>query len=104
MAAAKHDATKPLEIEAPLLIGQCEGVATKPRDFEAHGGLNSPSHHERDTVIGLFSQGANSDTRQRTSFALLASSLLARLGDLCLHGSQFILSISYSKAHRQAAS
>lgn len=51
MTAAKHDAAKPLEIEALLLIGRCEGVATKPRDFEAHGALNSTSHHERDTVI-----------------------------------------------------
>ncbi|QQO35488.1 hypothetical protein JJC00_07525 [Bradyrhizobium diazoefficiens] len=84
MTAAKHDAAKPLEIEALLLIGRCEGVATKPRDFEAHGGLNSTSHHERDTVTGLFSQEANSDTRQRTPFAKLAWSLLSRLSDLCL--------------------
>lgn len=84
MTAAKHDATKPLEIEALHLIGRCEGVATKPRDFEAHGGLNSPSHHERDTVIGLFSQEANSDSRQRNRFAKLAWSLLSRLTELCV--------------------
>lgn len=84
MTAAKHDATKPLEIEALLLIGRCEGAATKPRDFEAHDGLNSTSPHERDTVIGLFSQEANDDTRQRTPFATRAWSLLGRLTDLCL--------------------
>lgn len=84
MTAAKHDATKPLEIEALLLIARCERVATKPRDFEAHGGLNSTSHHERDTVIELFSQQANSDGRQRNRFAKLAWSLLGRLTDLCL--------------------
>lgn len=83
MTAAKHDATKPLEIEALLLIGRCEGLATKPRDFEAHGGLNSTSHHERDTVIELFSQEANSDGRQRNRFAKLWS-LLSRLTDLCV--------------------
>lgn len=83
MTAAKHDATKPLEIEALLLIGRCEGSATKPRDFEAHGGLNSTSHHERDTVIELFSQEANSDGRQRNRFAKLWS-LLSRLTDLCV--------------------
>lgn len=54
MTAAKHDAAKPLELEALLLIARCEGVATKPRDFEGHAGLNSASHHEGDTVIGLF--------------------------------------------------
>lgn len=84
MTAAKHDATKPLEIEALLLIGRCEGSATKPRDFEAHGGLNSTSHHERDTVIELFSQETNDDDRQRTPFAMRARSLLGRLTDLCL--------------------
>lgn len=84
MTAAKRDAIKPLEIEALLLIARCEGAATKPRDFEAHGGLNSTSHHERDTVIGLFSQEAKSDGRQRTPFAKLACSLLSRLTDLCL--------------------
>ncbi|QQO13916.1 hypothetical protein JJB99_32035 [Bradyrhizobium diazoefficiens] len=84
MIAAKHDTTKPLEIEALLLIGRCEGVATKPRDFEAHGGLNSTTHHERDTVIELFSQEANSDGRQRNRFAKQASSLLGRLTDLCV--------------------
>lgn len=83
MTAAKHDATKPLEIEALLLIGRCEGPATKPRDFEAHCGLNSTSHHERDTVIELFSQEANSDGRQRNRFAKLWS-LLSRLTDLCV--------------------
>lgn len=83
MTAAKHDATKPLEIEALLLIARCEGSATKPRDFEAHGGLNSTSHHERDTVIGLFSQEANGDGRQRNRFAKLWS-LLSRLTDLCV--------------------
>lgn len=83
MTAAKHDATKRLEIEALLLIGRCEGLATKPRDFEAHGGLNSTSHHERDTVIELFSQEANSDGRQRNRFAKLWS-LLSRLTDLCV--------------------
>lgn len=83
MTAAKHDATKPLAIEALLLIGRCEGSATKPRDFEAHGGLNSTSHHERDTVIELFSQEANSDGRQRNRFAKLWS-LLSRLTDLCM--------------------
>lgn len=81
MAAAKHDATKPLDIQALLLIARCEGVATKPRDFEAHGGLNSTSHHERDAVIELFSQEANSDSDQRTPFAKLAWSLLGRLTD-----------------------
>lgn len=84
MTAAKHDAAKPLEIEALLLIDRCEGLATKPRDFEAHGGLNSRSDHERDTVIGLFSQEANSDSRQRTPFTKPARSLLSRLTDLCL--------------------
>lgn len=85
MTAAKHDPTKPLEIEALLLIGRCEDVATKPRDFEAHGGLNSTSHHERDTVIELFSQEANSDgRRQRNRFAKLAWSLLGHLADLCV--------------------
>lgn len=84
MTAAKHDATKPLEIEALLLIGRCEGSATKPRDFEAHGGLNSMSHHERDTVIELFSQEANSDSRRRNRFAKLAWSLLSRLTNPCL--------------------
>lgn len=84
MTAAKHDTAKPLEIEALLLIGRCEGMATKPRDFEAHGGLNSTSHHERDTVIGLFSQEANNDSRQRTPFAMLARSFVRRLTDLCL--------------------
>lgn len=81
MTAAKHDAAKPLEIEALLLIARYEGAATRPRDFEAHGGLNSTSHHERDTVIGLFSQGANSESRQRTPFAKLAWSILSRLTD-----------------------
>lgn len=81
MTAAKHDATKPLEIEALLLIARCEGAATKPRDFEAHAGLNSTSHHERDTVIGLFSQEPNSESRQRTPFAKLAWSILSRLTD-----------------------
>lgn len=84
MSAAKHDATKPLEIEALLLIARCEGAATKPRDFEAHGGLKSTSDHERDTVIGLFSQEANSDSRQRTPFTKLAWSLLSRLTELCV--------------------
>lgn len=84
MTAAKHDAIKPLEIEALLLIGRCEDVATQPRDFEAHGGLNPASHHERDTVIGLFSQEANSDSRQRNRFAKLAWSLLSRLTELCV--------------------
>lgn len=84
MTAAKHDAIKPLEIEALLLIGRCEGAATKRRDFEAHGGLSSTSDHERDTVIGLFSQEANSDSRQRTQFAKLVWSLLSRLTDQCL--------------------
>lgn len=84
MTAAKHDAAKPLEIEALLLIARYEGVATRPRDFEAHGGLNSTSRHERNTVIGLFSQEANSDSRQRTPFAKLVWSLLSRLTDLCL--------------------
>lgn len=81
MTAAKHDTTKPLEIEALLLIGRCEGMATKPRDFEAHDGLNSTSHHERDTVIELFNQEANSGGRQRNRFAKLAWSLLGRLTD-----------------------
>lgn len=81
MIAAKRDAAKPLELEALLLIGRFEGVATKPRDFEAHGGLNSTPHHERDTVIELFSQKANSDGRQRNRFAKLAWSLLSRLTD-----------------------
>lgn len=81
MTAAKHDAAKPLEIEALLLIARCEGVATKPREFEAHGGLNSASHHERDTVIELLGQEANSDSRQRNRFAKLACSLLSRLTD-----------------------
>lgn len=84
MTAAKHDATKPLDIQALLLIARCEGVATKPRDFEAHDGLNSISHHERDTVTGLFSQKANSGSRQRNRLAKLAWSLLGRLSDLCL--------------------
>lgn len=84
MTAVKHDAAKPLEIEALLLIARCEGAATRQRDFEAHGGLNSTSHHERDTVIELFSQEANSDGRQRTPFAKLAWPLLRRLTDLCL--------------------
>lgn len=84
MTAAKHEATKPLEIEALLLIARCEGAATRPRDFEAHGGLNSMSHHEQDTVTGLFSQEPNGDSRQRTPFAKLAWSLLSRLTDLCL--------------------
>lgn len=84
MTAAKHDVAKPLEIEALLLIARCEGAATRPRDFEAHAGLNSTSHHERDTVIGPFSQGANSDSRQRTPLTKLARSLLSRLTDLCL--------------------
>lgn len=84
MTAAKNDATKPLEIEALLLIARCEGAATKPRDFEAHGRLNSTSHHERDTVIGLFSQEANSESPQRTPFAKLAWSILSRLTDLCM--------------------
>lgn len=84
MTAAKHDATKPLEIEALLLITRCEGATATPRDFEVHGALNSTFHHERDTVTGLFSQDANSDGRQRTPFALLAWSLLRRLADLCL--------------------
>lgn len=84
MTAAKHDAAKPLEIEALLLIARYEGAATRQRDFEAHGGLNSTSHHERDTVIGLFSQEAKSDGRQRPPFAKLVWSLLSRLTDLCL--------------------
>lgn len=84
MTAAKHDAAKPLEIEALLLIARCEGAATRPHDFEAHGGLTSTSDHERDTVIGLFSQEANSDSRQRTPFSKVACSLLSRLTDLCL--------------------
>lgn len=78
MTAAKHDAAKPLEIEALLLIGRCEGATTTPRDFEAHGTLNSTSRHERDTATGLFSQDAN------IPFALLAWFLLRRLTDLCL--------------------
>lgn len=81
MTAAKHDAAKPLEIEALLLIARYEDAATRQRDFEAHGGLNSTSHHERDTVIGLFSQEPNSDGRQRTPFAKLAWSILSRLTD-----------------------
>lgn len=81
MTAAKHDATKPLDIQALLLIGRCEGAATMPRDFEAHGGLNSTSHHERGTVVELFSQEANSDSRQRNRFAKLPSSLLSRVTD-----------------------
>lgn len=81
MTAAKHDAAKPLEIEALLLIARYEGAATRQRDFEAHGGLNSASHHERDTVIGLIGQEANSDRRPRTPFAKLAWSLLSRLTD-----------------------
>lgn len=81
MTAAKHDAGKPLEIEALLLIARCEGAATKTRDFKAHGGLNSTSDHERNTVFGLFSQEANSDSRQRTPFAKLAWSILSRLTD-----------------------
>lgn len=84
MTAAKPNAAKPLEIEALLLIGRCEGATTKPRDFDAHGAWSSTSHHERDTVIGLFSQVANSEGRQRTPFALLAWLLLRRLTDLCL--------------------
>lgn len=31
MTAAKHDAAKPLEIEALLLIARYEGAATRPR-------------------------------------------------------------------------
>lgn len=84
MTAAKHDSAKPLEIEALLLIARCEGAATRPRDFEAHGGLNSTSDHERNTVVGLFSQEANSGRRQRTPLTKLAWSLLSRLTDLCL--------------------
>lgn len=51
MTAAKPNAGEPLEIEALLLIARCEGATTRPRDFEAHGALNSTSHHDRDTVI-----------------------------------------------------
>lgn len=81
MTAAKHDAAKPLEIETLLLIARHEGAATRQRNFEAHGRLNSTSHHERDTVIGLFSQEPNSKSRQRTPFAKLAWSILSRLTD-----------------------
>lgn len=84
MTAAKHDAIKPLEIEALLLIGRYEGAATRQRDFEAHGRLNSTSHYDRDTVIGLCNQEAKSDGRQRTPFAKLVWSLLSRLTDQCL--------------------
>lgn len=84
MTAAKPNAAKPLEIEALLLIARCEGATTTRRDFEAHGALNSTSHRERDTATGLFSQDANSGSRQRTSFAMLAWSLLRRLTDLSL--------------------
>lgn len=99
MTAAKHDAAKPLEIEARLLIGRCEGVATKPRDFEAHGGLNSTSHHERDTVTERTATLASEPHLRswRGPFSV-ASPIYA------CHGSQFIPSISYSKAHRQAVS
>ncbi|MBH5389397.1 hypothetical protein [Bradyrhizobium diversitatis] len=81
MTGAKHDAVKPLEVETLLLIARHEGAATRQRDFEAHGSLNSTSHHERDTVIGLFSQEPNSESRQRTPFAKLAWSILSRLTD-----------------------
>lgn len=80
MTAAKHDPAKPLDIQALLLIARCEGAATMPRDFEAHGGLNSTSHYE-DRVTGLFSQEGNSDGHQRNRFAKLAWSLLSRLTD-----------------------
>lgn len=103
MTAAKHDAAKPLEIEALLLIARYEDAATRQRDFEAHGGLNSTSHHERDTVIGLFSPG--------TATVASAPHLRSWRGPFSAaspihscHGSQFIRSISYYKAHCQAAS